>query len=111
MEGTKNGVSGSSTSDDWSGWTIGNPTTTSEDDYYNSLAQNVTLPEPTSDPDASAKVAYISAAGITTSEWLSFFLMTVGALDLLHHKTILNINVWYIRMVYPPDLSSGLLAC
>lgn len=78
MEGAKEGA-GTSTNDDWPGWRIGEPTP-SEDDYYKSLTQNATFPSPTSDPDVGTNVTYVSAAGITTSEWLSFFLMTIGTL-------------------------------
>jgi hypothetical protein len=78
MEGSRDGEVGSG-NEDWPGWKIGDPTP-SDDDYYKSATQNVTFSNPTSDPDEVDKVTYMSAAGITTSEWLSFFLMTIGAL-------------------------------
>ena len=81
-EGSKDGAAGG-VNGDWPGW--GDPTP-SEDDFFKGSTQNAT--SPTSDPDAGDNATYASAVGITTSEWLSFFLMTVGAFDIKHYWTI-----------------------
>jgi hypothetical protein len=79
LEGSKDGVVGS-TNDDWPGWKIGDPAP-SEGEFFPDLAQNATALDPTSGPGSDGNVTYMSGAGITTTEWLSFFLMTIGALD------------------------------
>ena len=83
LEGSKEGTA-DGVNDDWPGWRIGDPMP-SEGGFP---TQNATFPTPTSDPGADGNVTYMSGAGITTSEWLSFFLMTIGALDLEHRQAI-----------------------
>jgi hypothetical protein len=78
-EGPKDGVA---SGNDWPGWMAGDPAP-SEDDFFKGLSQNAT--SPTSDAEANGGATYISAVGITTSEWLSFFLMTIGTLDVLYY--------------------------
>jgi hypothetical protein len=72
---------GIASSNDWPGWIAGDPTP-SEDDIFKGSSQNAT--SPTSDADTAGSVTYMSAVGITTSEWLSFFLMTIGTLDVIY---------------------------
>jgi len=75
MEGSKDDAASTAT-DEWPGWRIGDPAPT-EDDYYKGL--NASIPN----PGAGGNTPYINSAGITTTEWLSFFLMTVGWFILL----------------------------
>ena len=61
---------------------IGDPEP-SEGDYFDNLAHNGTTDNPSaSSSDPSGTVPYLNGAGITTTEWLSFFLMTIGAFPL-----------------------------
>lgn len=58
----------------WPGWRTGDAQP-SEADYFGSFSNNATSDSPTG---TSGSATYLSGAGITTTEWLSFFLMTIG---------------------------------
>jgi hypothetical protein len=53
-----------------------------------------------SDPDAGGNVTYMSGAKITTTEWLSFFLMTIGEskIYVITSTNKLGILGWFILL-------------
>lgn len=75
LENTKDGISGPN--EDWPEWQIGDPLP-SQEEYFKNLTQshNGTATMPT--PEEDANIAYLNSAGISTTEWLAFFLMTIG---------------------------------
>jgi hypothetical protein len=76
LRGKMENISGSESADGWAGWQVGDATPTFEtaadaDAYYDKLGNN-TMPDGLSQAQATVLVKN------ATTEWLSFFLMTVG---------------------------------
>jgi hypothetical protein len=96
----------------WSEWTPGTPrpslaTAADADKYYNHHGgNNSTIPSPTT----GLVDEQSNFAGGVTTEWLSFFLMTIGALTRYTSAHMTMTSTILSRMVHPPHIPSGLLA-
>jgi hypothetical protein len=105
LRGQRDGAPGSENADAWAGWKVGDATPTFEtaaeaEAYYNQMnGTSMGLTE------AEASVIVKNA----TTEWLSFFLMTVGTSFQFVPRQFNLSHV--LRMVHPSDFSPRLLAC
>ena len=95
----------------WPGFSAGEPT--SETEYFWPPAANATAPSsmPSGTIEGGGSTTYLNSAGITTTEWLSFFLMTIGMsapIYPIYRK--LTMSIYFHRMVHTSYLLVRLLA-
>ena len=95
----------------WPGFSAGEPT--SETEYFWPPAANATAPSsmPGGTIEGGGSTTYLNSAGITTTEWLSFFLMTIGMsapIYPIYRK--LTMSIYFHRMVHTSYLLVRLLA-
>lgn len=103
---------------DWPGFSVGEPAPT-ETDYFWPPASNATAPSSTPTGTIGGvgnttylNSAYLNSAGITTTEWLSFFLMTIGpSMPMSCLDRQLTMSDYFHRVVHTSYLLVRLLAC
>ena len=77
LDSVKDGIN---EANNWPGFSAGEPTP-GETEYFWPPAANATAPSstPSGTIEGGGNTTYFNSTGITATEWLSFFLMTIGS--------------------------------
>lgn len=110
LENARDGIIDNGNSD-WPGFQVGDPDPPSESNFFGKWTQSSNMTTPTSTatgiPDGDGNVTYLNGAGINTTEWLAFFLMTIGLSIKICFMFYTHIR--FSRLVHTSHFSSGLL--